>query len=515
MAKNNVLYFIGPAQKRKEGREQSEWRLVVPQTLVQSVLHANHNAYEGGHQGVNRTYMRIKRKFYWNKMHSDVEAYIDSCVDCSTGKGGPRLKGHSPGNLMPKRPFQIVSMDFVTDLPETERGNKMLLLFQDTFSGYVMAHPMATTTAYECAEAFEKCVFQRFGACKILRHDQDPRMMSSMFREFNNMMKQKQKATLSYRPQANGQQERSNKTIIQTVRLYIEDQHQRDWDVVTGRIMFAINNSYDHIRCDTPHYLVHGWDAKTTLEAVLPSPGDSAQTGIVRSNKATARETPEVMWRRLVQEDYKKALTLAEKRQKLEKKKRAEKHNAERRLKENEDGQRVEENIKAGDLVWLYINKVKTGYKKKLAHLWHGPFRVKNRDTTYSVELELPSAEGYRFFPRVHVARLKLKRTHPNRPIEELCVSEEARLNFDEALLPEDEQVAENEYEVEAILDEKLVRVARQGKTERRYLVKWRGYTQPSWEPEAYLSCETLLEEFKKKQLQKQRLAAMHLADQE
>ena len=389
----------------------------------------------------------------------------------------------------------------------------MLLLFQDAFSGYVMAHPMASTTAAECAEAFEKCVFQRFGACEILRHDQDPRMMSSMFREFNNMMKQRQKATLSYRPQANGQQERSNKTIIQTVRLYIEDQHQRDWDVVTGRIMFAINNSYDHLRCDTPHYLVHGWDAKTTLEAALPAPGDNVQR--VNQPEPTMAGTPEVMWRRTVQADYQKALALAEKRQQQAKKKRADKHNETRRTKEDEYGTKVEEDIKAGDLVWLYINKVKTGYKKKLAHLWHGPFRVKSRTTTYSVELELPSEEGYRFYPHVHISRLKLKRTHPTRPSEELCIPEEARLDFDEALLPEDEEVAEGEYEVEAILDMKLSKVARQGKKERNYLVKWKGYAKPTWEPESNLACETVLEEFKRKQLQKQRLAAMHLADQE
>jgi hypothetical protein len=241
--------------------------------------------------------------------------------------------------------------------------------------------------------------------------------------------KQKQKATLSYRPQANGQQERSNKTVIQTIKMYIEDAHQKDWDIIVGRIMFAVNNSHDHIRGDTRHYLIHGWDAKTTT---IPSPEDrivretkvqekapkSERGQKLNSERGQEREvSPALFWRERVQQDYERAMGHALKSQQSEKEKRANLHNTKRRMKEDEDGQMVEE-IKEGDLVWLYINKVKTGYKKKLAHLWHGPFRVKKRITSFSVELELPTEEVYRFYPRIHIARLKLKKSFPEIPQE-------------------------------------------------------------------------------------------------
>jgi len=32
--------------------------------------------------------------------------------------------------------------------------------------------------------------------------------------------------------------------------------------------------------------------------------------------------------------------------------------------------------IQVGDEVWLFIDQVHPGSKRKLAHLWHGPFRV-------------------------------------------------------------------------------------------------------------------------------------------
>ncbi|KAJ0408667.1 hypothetical protein ATCC90586_006368 [Pythium insidiosum] len=98
----------------------------------------------------------------------------------SAGPSGP-----SPGNLQPEYPFQVVSMDFypfqvvsmdfVGPLPASTQGNTMLLLFQDVFSGFVMCAAMSDTSAQAVAEAYDRVVFQRFGASSIIRHDRDPR----------------------------------------------------------------------------------------------------------------------------------------------------------------------------------------------------------------------------------------------------------------------------------------------------------------------------------------------------
>ncbi|POM62551.1 reverse transcriptase [Phytophthora palmivora] len=142
----------------------------------------------------------------------------------------PPNAGPSPGNIEPTRPFEAVSMDFVTHLPESVRGNTFLLIFQDIFSGYVMYKPMASTTAQDVSEANEESVFRRFGASSVIRHDQDPRFMSEVFARFRDLIGSKQRATLAYRPQANGQQERSVPTVIRSVKAYVAEADQSDWD---------------------------------------------------------------------------------------------------------------------------------------------------------------------------------------------------------------------------------------------------------------------------------------------
>ncbi|POM67281.1 Reverse transcriptase [Phytophthora palmivora] len=144
-------------------------------------------------------------------------------------------------------------MDFVIPLPKSRKGNTALLLFQCAFTGFVMGKAMADTTELCVAKAFEECVYRRFGAP---RHDRDPRFMSEVFQAFAEMMQSRSRATLSYRPQANGQQERSVKTVMQSVRVYAEDPLQQDWDEIAEKFIFAINNSMDATRKETPFYLV-------------------------------------------------------------------------------------------------------------------------------------------------------------------------------------------------------------------------------------------------------------------
>ena len=62
----------------------------------------------------------------------------------------------------------------------------------------------------------------------------------------------------------------------------------------------------------------------------------------------------------------------------------------------------------------------------------------------------------YRLFQLVHVSKLKQVKTYPDRSRNQLKVEEADRLDFDEAMLPEDswERILnEDEFEAENIMD--------------------------------------------------------------
>ncbi|OWY98484.1 LOW QUALITY PROTEIN: reverse transcriptase, partial [Phytophthora megakarya] len=223
------------AEARSSGDDRDRLlRLAVPETLQSDVLHHYHTALEGGHQGVRRIYQRIRDHFHWRGLYRRVQQYVGECVDCETGKGKPVIRGESPGNLQETYPFQIIAMDHISSLPRSHKGNTELLIWVDRY---------------------EECVFRRFGASEMIRHDREPGLMSDFFRAFNKILGQWQRATMAYRPQANGTAERMVQTATRALKMYARDLDQKNWDEYAERLTFAINTAHDRIRGDNPHYL--------------------------------------------------------------------------------------------------------------------------------------------------------------------------------------------------------------------------------------------------------------------
>ncbi|KAE9010119.1 hypothetical protein PF004_g10110 [Phytophthora fragariae] len=189
--------------------------------------------------------------------------------------------------------------------------------------------------------------------------------MSDFFKAFNRILGQRQRATMAYRPQANGTAERMVQTMTRALKMYVADEDQRDWDEYAERLAFAVNTAYDRIRGDMPFFLVHGWDPRTTLEATMPL--DSTRR----------RDRDPRRWCYRIQTYYQKARAEVNERLKAAIAERAERHN-----------EGVESH--AGSRVWLYLDRVKEGYARKQAHMWHGLFRVKEMVSNFAARLGQP-----------------------------------------------------------------------------------------------------------------------------
>ncbi|OWZ12187.1 reverse transcriptase [Phytophthora megakarya] len=73
--------------------------------------------------------------------------------------------------------------------------------------------------------------------------------MSDFFKSFNKSLSQRQRATWLI----------GSKLVDPQ-----SDLDQRDWDECAKRLTFAINTARDQIRGETPFYMIHGWDPRST-----------------------------------------------------------------------------------------------------------------------------------------------------------------------------------------------------------------------------------------------------------
>jgi hypothetical protein len=105
-------------------------RVCVPRPLVFDILKEVHDNVTGvTHAGYQRTYARISQGFYWPKMSKDIKKFVASCPICQKTKH----QRHAPyGQLqpipIPEKPFDVVTMDLITSLPESNGFNAIFVL---------------------------------------------------------------------------------------------------------------------------------------------------------------------------------------------------------------------------------------------------------------------------------------------------------------------------------------------------------------------------------------------------
>jgi hypothetical protein len=93
-----------------------------------------HYSWVAGHFGVKKTVAVLQKHFYWPKLRQDVDKYIRSCTTCVIAKMTTKKHGLYTPLPTPNRPWESISMDYMSGLPSTKRGNDYVFVFVDRFS---------------------------------------------------------------------------------------------------------------------------------------------------------------------------------------------------------------------------------------------------------------------------------------------------------------------------------------------------------------------------------------------
>ena len=243
----------------------------------------------------------VSRRFWWPDLRSDVADYVARCHSCQVNKPSNQRQA---GLLMPlptpDYPFQQVTTDLITDLPPTERGFDSIAVFVDRLTK--MVHFAATTksvTAPGYAQLLFDNVVRLHGMPKVIISDRDPRFTSRFWKALAKLCGTDLRFSTAYHPQTDGQSERTNRTLEQVLRAYVQPT-QTDWDLRLSTAEFAVNNSVSASTGQTPFYSIYARHVNTPIDVALntcPVPAavnlrtafDSV-IGDVRANLADAQQ---------------------------------------------------------------------------------------------------------------------------------------------------------------------------------------------------------------------------------
>ena len=119
-----------------DGLLWSEDKVVIPNNiqLRAKILHKVHNCHMVGHGGQKQTLRVAKKYFLWPKMEKEIIEYTPSFRVCQPMQA---RWGKAFGLLQQmrilSRPWDVISMDFIIDLPPS-KGYNTLMVVVDFFS---------------------------------------------------------------------------------------------------------------------------------------------------------------------------------------------------------------------------------------------------------------------------------------------------------------------------------------------------------------------------------------------
>jgi hypothetical protein len=363
----------------------------------------------------------------------------------------PSNPGLKPIKSNATRPFEQVTVDFITHLPVSNGFDSVMVVVDHGLSkGVVYVPCTAKIDAIGTAQKFIDHVWKRFGLPSIIISDRGPQFASKVFQELCNAIKIKHRMSTAYHPQTDGETERVNQELETYLRIFCGTE-PRNWSTYLPMAEFAHNNRAHEVSRMTPFQIIYGTEITgipTAFPTIKAPAVEQRLTEItkIRHEALAAHELARQLVMRRNKGTYKP--------------------------------------FKLGDSVWLDSRHLNIPYgSNKLKPKRVGPFKIvktlgePGKEVLY--ELDLP--HQWRCHPVFNTVLLSpYRETGEHGP------------NY---LKPPPDLInGENEYEVESII------AHRKKGTSYQYLIRWKGYgsNDDTWEPASNLSnAEEILDEYK------------------
>ena len=191
-------------------------------------------------------------------MTKDVEQYVQWCQVCQNGKGTTTNVGMYFPLLVPNKPWEYISMDFVLGLPPTQRKSDSIMVVVDRFSK--MAHFIPckqTSNASNVAALFFKEVYKLHGVPLSIVSDKDARFLTHFWRTLWRKIGTKLSFNTSFHPQTDGQTEVVNQSLGNLLRCLIGE-NPRNRESILPLAEFAYNSSLNRTINTSPFEVMYG-----------------------------------------------------------------------------------------------------------------------------------------------------------------------------------------------------------------------------------------------------------------
>jgi hypothetical protein len=251
----------------KHGFNEQKINLIaIHEKFIKDILFNFHDHPYAGHLGIDKTYKKIIKRYFWPTTYKDIRKYVLSCLSCQKRKVD-KTPIYGLMRTAPKilgRPFERFTIDYIGPISPSSNG-----------CAYILVGTCATTK-YAIAKAYKKAdgkttvkflldIISQYGAISEVHSDRGLHFTSKLVNDLLTSLGIKHTISIAYRPQSQGQTEKFNGTLIDMISHFVQDKNQT-WPQMIKYVLFGYNSSKNETTGFTPFYLLHGYNPKSLFD---------------------------------------------------------------------------------------------------------------------------------------------------------------------------------------------------------------------------------------------------------
>lgn len=215
-------------------------KVVLPSNQTAAVAKTLHRLTHLGTEKL-KLFLKQQEAFYFLNVKEAVEQAVQNCKVCAevNAKGPIKIKGGRPRGNRPGAHWEV---DF-TEVKPGKYNYRYLLVFIDTFSGWVEAFPTKHETASVVAKILLEEIIPRYGVPYWIGSDNGPAFTSKVSQKVAQGLGIIWKLHCAYHPQSSGQVERMNRTLKETLTKLTLAAGTRDWVLLLPLALYRARNT--------------------------------------------------------------------------------------------------------------------------------------------------------------------------------------------------------------------------------------------------------------------------------
>lgn len=235
------------------------------------VMREVHEGVCGNHSGARSlVHKLIRAGYYWPTMQKDAQSFVKRCDKCQRFSNLIRQPTEEMTPITAPWPFAQWGLDIMGPFPTAAKQLKFLVVGIDYFTKWVEAEALATITERNIRNFVWRNIICRYGIPRVLVSDNGKQFDNSTFRNFCSELGIKNHYSSPAHPQANGQVEVTNRTLLKIIKARLEGA-KGIWPDELPSVLWAYRTTVRVPTGETPFRLAYGTDAVIPVEIGLTS----------------------------------------------------------------------------------------------------------------------------------------------------------------------------------------------------------------------------------------------------